>query len=76
MKNELDNINTDVKDAKKTKGYKPKWMSKKQIEEAVCWILQDREYPSLNDKMKIVMNELRGKADHRLIRTVVENYHF
>ena len=76
MKNELDNINTDVKDAKKNKGYKPKWMSKKQIEEAVCWILQDREYASFSDKMKPVMNELRGKADHRLIRTVVENYHF
>ena len=71
-----DNINTDVKEPKKQKSYKPKWMSKKQIEEAVCWILQDREYASFSDKMKSVMHELRGKADHRLIRQVVENYHW
>ena len=71
-----DNINTDVKEPKKQKSYKPKWMSKKQIEEAVCWILQDREYKSFSDMMKPVMYELRGKADHRLIRKVVENYHF
>lgn len=73
-----DNVNTDVKEPKKTKNYKSKQklMSKKQVEEAVCWILQDREYTSFSEKMKPVMYELRGKADHRLIRKVVENYHF
>lgn len=54
----------------------PRMMSKKKVEEAVCWILRDREYSSVGEKLKYVMYELRGKADSSLIRKVVNNYHW
>lgn len=54
--------------------YLPKQMSQKEIEEAVAWILGDKEYKNFGEKMKFVMKELNGKADSKLIRKVVENY--
>ena len=56
------------------KDYLPKQMEQKEVEEAVAWILGDREYKNFGDKMKLVMKELNGKADSKLIRKVVENY--
>ncbi len=55
-------------------GYLPKQMDKKEVEEAVAWILGDKEYKNFGEKMKYVMKELNGKADSKLIRKVVENY--
>lgn len=57
--------------SQKTKNDK---MSRKEIEEAVSWILSDREYKNFNEKIKYVMKELKGKADSDLICDVVENY--
>ena len=54
--------------------YMPKQMDQKEVEEAVAWILGDKEYKNFGDKMKFVMKELNGKADSKLIRKVVENY--
>ena len=55
-------------------GYMPKQMNQKEVEEAVAWILGDKEYKNFGEKMKYVMKELNGKADSKLIRKVVENY--
>jgi len=55
-------------------GYLPKQMNQREIEEAVAWILGDKEYKNFGEKMKYVMKELNGKADSKLIRKVVENY--
>lgn len=56
------------------KGYLPKQMSRKEIEEAVSWILGDKEYKNFGEKIKYVMKELKGKADNKIVREVVENY--
>ena len=56
------------------KGYLPKQMDKKEVEEAVAWILSKGEYRNFGDKMKVVMKELRGKADSKMIRDAVEAY--
>ena len=56
------------------KDYLPKQMDQKEVEEAVAWILGDKEYKNFGEKMKYVMKELNGKADSKLIRQVVENY--
>ena len=56
------------------KDYLPKQMDQKEVEEAVAWILGDKEYKNFGEKMKYVMKELNGKADSKLIRKVVENY--
>lgn len=54
--------------------YLPKQMDQREVEEAVAWILGDKEYKNFGEKMKYVMKELNGKADSKLIRKVVENY--
>lgn len=56
------------------KGYLPKQMDQKEVEEAVAWILSKGEYRNFGDKMKVVMKELRGKADSKMIRDAVEAY--
>ena len=56
------------------KGYLPKQMNQKEVEEAVAWILSKGEYRNFGDKMKVVMKELRGKADSKMIRDTVEAY--
>ena len=56
------------------KDYLPKQMEHKEVEEAVAWILSNGEYNNFGEKMKVVMKELRGKADNNMIRKVVENY--
>lgn len=54
--------------------YLPEQMDQREVEEAVAWILGDKEYKNFGEKMKYVMKELNGKADSKLIRKVVENY--
>ena len=56
------------------KSYLPKQMSRKEIEEAVSWILSKGEYKNFGQKMKVVMKELKGKADNKIIREIVESY--
>lgn len=56
------------------KGYLPKQMDQREVEEAVAWILGDKEYKNFGEKMKYVMKELRGKADSKMIRDAVEAY--
>lgn len=54
--------------------YLPSQMTKEEVEMAVANILSNGEYLNFGMKMKAVMNELRGKADNKLIKDVVETY--
>lgn len=54
--------------------YLPSQMTREEVEKAVANILSNGEYPNFGMKMKVVMNELRGKADNKLIKDVVETY--
>ena len=54
--------------------YLPKQMTKEEVEVAVAKILANGEYSNFGMMMKAVMNELRGKADNKLIKEVVEIY--
>ena len=55
-------------------GYLPKQMTREDVEKIVSEILSVGEYPNFGMKMKAVMNELKGKADNKLIKEVVESY--
>ena len=55
-------------------GYLPKQMTKEEVEKAVSDILSNGEYGSFGEKMKICMVTLKGKADNKLIKEVVEKY--
>lgn len=57
-------------------GTKPRLMNKKQVEEVACWVLRDKERWPFNDKLRLMTNELRGKATSKLVRDVVERYHW
>lgn len=54
--------------------YIPRQMTKEEVESAVYNILSNNDYPNFGMKMKAVMSELRGKADNKLIKEVVETY--
>ena len=54
--------------------YLPKMMDKTEVEERVKAILSNGDYPNFGMKMKAVMAELKGKADNKLIKEVVESY--
>lgn len=56
------------------KEYLPKQMEQKEVEEAVAWILSKEDPIDFGKRMKLIMSELRNKADAKLIRKVVENY--
>ena len=53
-------------------GYLPVQMTREEVEVAVADILSKNECPNFGMKMKFVMNELRGKADNKIIKEVVE----
>ena len=57
-------------------GNRPKLLNKKQVEEVACWVLAGKERWPFNDKLRLMTNELRGKATSKLIREVVERYHW
>ena len=54
--------------------YLPKQMTREEVETAVAKILSNGEFKNFGMSMKAVMNELRGKADNKLIKEVVESY--
>lgn len=64
----------EINKSKKKKYNGPRMMSKKQVEEAVCWILGDDAPSDFGKCMRLVMQELKGNADNKLIRQVVQNY--
>lgn len=54
--------------------YLPQLMSENEVEEAVKSILSIGNYSNFGAKMKAVMSELKGKADNKIIKEVVERY--
>lgn len=54
--------------------YLPTQMTREEVEKAVFDIISKGEYPNFGMKMKAVMAELKGKADNKLIKEVVETY--
>ena len=54
--------------------YLPSQMTREEVEKAVYMILSNRDFPNFGMKMKAVMTELKGKADNKLIKEVVETY--
>ena len=54
--------------------YLPSQMTREEVEKAVYMILSNRDFSNFGMKMKAVMTELKGKADNKLIKEVVENY--
>ena len=54
--------------------YLPKQMTREEVEDAVVKILSNSDYVNFGMKMKAVMTELKGKADNKIIKEVVESY--
>lgn len=54
--------------------YLPKMMAENEVEKAVSEILAAGNYNSFGEKMRVVMAELKGKADNKVIKKVVEQY--
>lgn len=54
--------------------YLPKQMTRDEVDQAVFNILSNGYCPDFGSKMKAVMNELKGKADNKLIKEIVEKY--
>lgn len=54
--------------------YLPKMMTQEEVEQAVSEILSKGEYDNFGMKMKAVMAELKGKADNKIIKAVVEQF--
>ena len=54
--------------------YLPKMMTKEEVEEAVARILSEGDYPNFGLMMKATMAELKGKADNKIIKEVVDMY--
>ena len=54
--------------------YLPSQMTREEVEKAVYMILSNRDFPNFGMKMKAVMTELKGKADNKIIKEVVETY--
>lgn len=54
--------------------YLPSQMTREEVEKAVYMILSNRDFPNFGMKMKAVMAELKGKADNKIIKEIVETY--
>ena len=54
--------------------YLPKMMTKEEVEIEVTRILSSGEYANFGLMMKSVMAELKGKADNKIIKEVVDMY--
>lgn len=54
--------------------YLPKMMTEDEVVKAVSEILAAGNYNSFGEKMRVVMAELKGKADNKVIKKVVEQY--
>lgn len=55
-------------------GYLPKQLTKDELNEKVANILSNNVFNNFGEQMKAVMKKLKGKADNKLIKEVVENY--
>lgn len=55
-------------------GYLPAQMTREEVEIAVAKILSNGEFNNIGMKMKAIMSELKGKADNKIIKEVVEAY--
>lgn len=53
--------------------YLPRQMTREEVEKAVHEILDNNDYVNFGMAMKLVMSQLRGKADNKLIKEVVES---
>lgn len=54
--------------------YLPKMMGEEEVDRAVFDILSKGDYDNFGLKMKACMAELKGKADSKLIKQIVEKY--
>ncbi len=54
--------------------YLPKQLTKEELNEKVFNILSSNVFNNFGEQMKAVMKELKGRADSKLIKEVVENY--
>lgn len=54
--------------------YLPTQMTREEVEKVVSDIISKGEYPNFGMKMKAVMAELKGKADNKLVKEVVEMF--
>ena len=54
--------------------YLPSQMTREEVEKAVSDILSKGEYANFGTRMKVVMSELKGKADNKLIKEVIETF--
>ena len=54
--------------------YLPVQMTREEVEQAVSELLSGCKYENFGIKMRVCMTELKGKADNKLIKEVVENY--
>lgn len=54
--------------------YLPKMMTRSEVKRAVAQILGHGEYSNFGEKMKACMAELKGKADNKVIKEIVELY--
>lgn len=55
------------------KAFLPEKMSRNDIENVVNDILSKNDCTSFGDKMKVVMAELKGKADGKLVKEVIQS---
>lgn len=58
------------------KNNKVRKMTRKEIEEAISWILKNDNCKSFNQRMKLVMKELEGKADEGFVRKIMGTYSY
>ena len=54
--------------------YLPKMMTREEVDRAVFNILTGGNYSNFGERMRAVMNELKGKTDSKLIKEIVEKY--
>lgn len=54
--------------------YLPKQMTREEVEKVINNILSNSDYSNFGLKMKACMAELKGKADNKLIKEIVEKY--
>lgn len=54
--------------------YLPKQMTEEEVKSTVSKILANGEYDNMGAMMKVVMAELKGKADNRLISAAVKEF--
>lgn len=55
-------------------GYLPKQMTSEEIKKAIDEILSEEMVENFGQQMKLVMGKLKGKADNKLIKELVEAY--